>query len=129
MSVETLDVAKSHTSWMNFKDNTQFQDISKVPFTFQHVKAISSLDEYHSLAYGQGSRLRPLVVITSLSSLQHGFSAQILREFAARDNNEIILIEKPSPLHESAASKIFQNQKRFTVQETSYTQKVKSQSR
>lgn len=24
MSKETLDVAKSHTSWMNFKDNSQF---------------------------------------------------------------------------------------------------------
>lgn len=107
MSIETLDVAKSHTSWMNFRDNTQFADISKVPFTFNNIKAISSLDEYHQLAYGQGSRLRPLVVITSLASLQYGFSSQILREFAARDSNEIIMIEKPPKMHQTVASKIF----------------------
>lgn len=27
MSRETLDVAKSHTSWMSLKDNAQYQDI------------------------------------------------------------------------------------------------------
>ncbi len=47
LSAETLDVAKSHTSWMNFKDNSLFQDIAKVPFTFAFVKSISSLEEYH----------------------------------------------------------------------------------
>lgn len=124
MSVETLDVAKSHTSWMNFKDNSQFADISKVPFTFQHIKAISSLDEYHQLAYAQGSRLRPLVVVTSLASLQHGFSHQILREFSARDTNEIIMIEKPCFSENTIAQKIFQNQRRFTLTETTYTTKT-----
>ncbi len=125
MSIETLDVAKSHTSWMNFRDNTQFADISKVPFTFNNIKAISTLDEYHQLAYGQGSRLRPLVVVTSLASLQYGFSSQILREFAARDTNEIIMIEKPAKAQQTVANKIFQNQKRFTVLETTYTQQAR----
>jgi hypothetical protein len=27
MSRETLDVAKSHTSWMTLRDNAQFQDV------------------------------------------------------------------------------------------------------
>ena len=122
LAAETLDVAKSHTSWMDFKDNSLFQDIAKVPFTFSFVKSISSLEEYHQNAYGSGSRLKPLVVVTSMSSLQTGFSSQILREFAARDSNEIVLIEKPLK-GDSVAAKVFNNQKRFYLQETTYTYK------
>ena len=53
MSRETLDVAKSHTSWMSLKDNAQFQDIQRgqSPFNFQFIKMISTLDEYHQYAY------------------------------------------------------------------------------
>jgi Cft2 family RNA processing exonuclease len=53
MSRETLDVAKSHTSWMSLRDNAQFQDIQRgqSPFNFQFIKMISTLDEYHQYAY------------------------------------------------------------------------------
>ena len=51
MSKETIDVAKSHTSWMNFKDNSQFQDIEQNPFNFQYIKAITTLEEFRSMAY------------------------------------------------------------------------------
>jgi hypothetical protein len=34
MSRETIDVAKSHTSHMHFKDNSQFMDMEKNPFNF-----------------------------------------------------------------------------------------------
>jgi hypothetical protein len=60
-------------------------------------------------------------VVTSLSSLQYGFSHKILREFTARDTNEIIMIEKPNKVSESVAAKIFQNQKKLHLTETTLT--------
>jgi len=71
MSRETVDVAKSHTSWMNFKDNSQFQ---RNPFNFQFIKSITSLEEYRELAYFSNSRVKPLIVITSMASMQQGFA-------------------------------------------------------
>ena len=38
MSRDTLDVAKSHLNWMNFKGG--FQDIDDNPFAFKNIKAI-----------------------------------------------------------------------------------------
>ena len=104
MSKETIDVAKSHTSWMNFKDNREFQDIERNPFNFQYVKAISTLEEYHQLAYTETDRVKPIVVITSMASLSQGFSRQILRKFAARDQNEIIFIERSFGKDSTAAN-------------------------
>ena len=43
MSRDTLDVAKSHLNWMNFKGG--YQNIDDNPFAFKHVKAIRSLEE------------------------------------------------------------------------------------
>jgi len=116
MSKETIDVAKSHTSWMNFKDNREFQDIERNPFNFQYVKAISTLEEYRQLAYTDSERVKPVVVITSMSSLSQGFSRQILRQFAARDQNEIIFIERAFN-KESVAANLFKNIKKFQMQE------------
>ena len=126
MSVETLDVAKSHTSWMNLRADQQFQDISKVQFTFQYIKSISSLDEYRQLAYcaTPGNRVKPLIVVTSLASFGMGLSQQIFSEFAARDTNEIIMIEKPSRLQDTAASAIFRNKRTVTLTESQFTQKT-----
>lgn len=45
MSKETLDVAKSHTSYMNFKDNNIYADIDRNPFNFNFIKPILSLKE------------------------------------------------------------------------------------
>ena len=85
MSKETIDVAKSHTSWMNFKGNSQYEDIDKNPFNFKYVKSITSIEEFRKMAYVDASRLKPLVIITSVASLNQGYSRQILREFTARD--------------------------------------------
>ena len=124
MSKETIDVAKSHTSWMNFKDNRQFQDIERNPFNFQYVRAISTIEEYRQLAYTDSDRLKPLVVLTSMSSLSQGFSRQILKEFAARDQNEIIFIERAFT-KDSISANLFKKQKQFTMEEI-VAQKPKS---
>ena len=95
MSKETIDVAKSHTSWMNFKDNSQFQDIEQNPFNFQYVKAITKYEEFRNMAYWpETNRLKPLIIITSMASMSQGYSRQILREFTARDQNEIVFTER-----------------------------------
>ena len=74
MSRETIDVAKSHTSWMNFKDNREFKDILRNPFNFQYIKVITSVDEYRKIAYKENGMLNPLILVTSLASLDQGFS-------------------------------------------------------
>ena len=109
-------MAKSHTSWMNFKDNREFQDIERNPFNFQYVRAISTLEEYRQLAYTDSDRLKPIVVITSMASLSQGFSRQILKQFAARDQNEIVFIERAFN-KESIAANLFKKLKIFPIEE------------
>jgi len=109
-------VAKSHTSWMNFKDNREFQDIERNPFNFQYVKAISTFEEYRQMAYTDSDRLKPIVVITSTSSLSQGFAKQILKQFAARDQNEIIFIERAFT-KDSVAANLFKKLKVFPMEE------------
>lgn len=41
LSKDTLDVAKSHLNWMNFKGC--FQGIDENPFAFKNIKAITSI--------------------------------------------------------------------------------------
>lgn len=95
-------------------------------FTFQYIKSISSLDEYRQLAYcaTPGNKVKPLIVVTSLASFGMGLSQQIFSEFAARDTNEIIMIEKPSRLQDTPASTIFRNKRTVTLTESQFTQKA-----
>jgi hypothetical protein len=61
-----------------------------------------------------------------MASLQYGFSNQILREFTARDLNEIIFVEKQRSAGKNLAAKIFQNQTRFSILQTqAEKQKIK----
>ena len=53
-----------------------------------------------------------------------GLSQQIFSEFAARDTNEIIMIEKPSRLQDTPASTIFRNKRTVTLTESQFTQKA-----
>ena len=46
MSKQTIDVAKSHVSWMNFQDSRESLDIDRNPFNFQYIKAITTIEEY-----------------------------------------------------------------------------------
>jgi predicted metal-dependent RNase len=120
MSKETIDVARSHTSFMNFKSN--LMDKMSNPFNFNYIKAITSLSEYRAAAYwSQTQRLRPLIVITSLASLNGGFSRQLLREFTSRDQNELIFIEKEggSIPDKSIAAMILKGHKRFPFKDIS----------
>mmetsp|Transcript_16185 Transcript_16185/g.11401 ORF Transcript_16185/g.11401 Transcript_16185/m.11401 type:complete len:126 (-) Transcript_16185:203-580(-) len=109
MSKETLDVAKSHTSYMNFKDNNIYSDIDKNPFNFNFIKPILSLKE---LAEYKG---QPKVIVTSMASLSQGYARRLIREFASKPKNEIIFIEKSGMHHESIAAKLLKKQNRFIL--------------
>jgi Cft2 family RNA processing exonuclease len=93
MSKETLDVAKSHTSWMNFKDNSQFQDIEQNPCNFSYVKTITKLEEFKSRATNPDGSMKPLIILTSVSSMNFGFARQIIKDFAADKRNEVVFVE------------------------------------
>ena len=80
------------------------------------------MDEYREAAYWPASqRLRPLVVITSLASLNGGFARQLLREFSARDQNELIFVEKQGGYvpSESIAAQILDGYRSFPLTEIS----------
>lgn len=64
MSRDTVDVAKSHQNWMNFKGAFQDNDFS--PFSFKYVKLVSSLKDYKQEMESQKSR----IIITSSASLE-----------------------------------------------------------
>ena len=112
MSKETIDVAKSHVSWMNFQDSRESLDIERNPFNFQYIKAISTLDEYRQLAYTDSERIKPIVLLTSMASMTQGFSRQVLQQFAAYDQNEIVFIERAFT-KDSVAANLFKNIKKF----------------
>jgi Cft2 family RNA processing exonuclease len=87
MSGATLDVAKSHLNWMNFKGG--LQDIDDNPFTFKHIKAINSLDELKR----ETEDRKPRVIVTSSASLELGFGRKRLGAFVTKSTNMIIFTE------------------------------------
>ena len=60
MSIDTIDVAKSHLNWMNFKGNHQLE-IDDNPFAFKNVQTINSLSDYEK----EFEFPRPRVIVTS----------------------------------------------------------------
>lgn len=87
MSKDTLDVAKSHLDWMNFKGG--FQDIDDNPFAFKNIKAISSLQELSV----ELENHKPRVIVTSSASFELGFGRKHLKDFAKFDTNMVIFTE------------------------------------
>ena len=114
MSRETIDVAKSHTSWMNFKDNREFKDIMKNPFNFQYIKVVQTEEEYRKIAFNESGLPNPVVVITSMASFDQGFSRQLLREFSMREQNRVIFIERMFDKFSNSGN-LFSGKKTFKV--------------
>lgn len=96
MSRDTLGVGRSHPGWMNFKDNKVFQDIDENPINFQYVKEIFSISEYRDVLNQEGEFEAPRVVVTSMVSMDYGFSRSLLKEFLARPKNEILFLQLPT---------------------------------
>ena len=104
MSKDTLDVAKSHLNWMNFKGSF---DIDDNPFAFKNIKAISNLQE---LAQELEAR-KPRVIVTSSASLEMGFGRKHLKDFVSESANMIIFTEQETVSEKSLAQKILQGEK------------------
>ena len=68
------------------------------------------------MAYTDSDRVKPIVVLTSMASMSQGFSRSVLREFAARDQNEIVFIER-SFTKDSIAANFFRKLKVFPIEE------------
>ena len=90
MSKYTLDVAKSHLNWMNFKGGFEVEEIDHNPFAFKYVKAITSIPD---LLLEIQAR-KPRVIVTSAASLEHGFGRKYLRDFVSESQNRIIFTEQ-----------------------------------
>ena len=86
MSKETLDVAKSHLNWMNFKGRHYFQDIDDNPFSFKNIQVIKTFEELEEELKQQ----RPRVFLTSASTLDIGLVRKILRDFLSKTKNMIV---------------------------------------
>ena len=88
MSKYTLDVAKSHLNWMNFKGG--FEEIDDNPFAFKYVKAITSIPELVQEIQAR----KPRVIVTSAASLELGFGRKYLKDFVSETKNMIIFTEQ-----------------------------------
>ena len=105
MSIDTIDVAKSHLSWLNFKGG--FQDIDDNPFAFKHIKAINNLADLKIEMEGR----KPRVIITSSASLEIGFARKFLRDFVNKPTNMIIFTEQQLMSEHCCAKKILRGDK------------------
>lgn len=105
MSKDTLDVAKSHLSWLNFKGG--FQDIDDNPFAFKHIKAINNMQDLKAEMDGR----KPRVIVTSSASLDMGFSRKFLRDFVSKSTNMIIFTEQQQMSENCCAKKILKGEK------------------
>ena len=79
-SWDTIDVAKSHLNWMNFRGRHYFQDIDDNPFSFKNIKCIGSFQEYLT----EMEEGRPRVIVSSSSSLERGLAKGMLRQVIER---------------------------------------------
>jgi cleavage and polyadenylation specificity factor subunit 2 len=92
MSRDTLGVGRSHLGWMNIQDNKVFQDIDENPINFQYIREVFTLKEYRQVINAEGDFEGPRIVVTSMNSLEYGFSRNLLKEFLARPRNEILFL-------------------------------------
>lgn len=106
MSKDTLDVAKSHLNWMNFTNKGGLEDIADNPFTFKHIKAISTLEELKK----ETEDMKPRVIVTSSASLELGFGRKRLAKFVDKQTtpNMIIFTEQMMWSEGCLAQKILQ---------------------
>jgi predicted metal-dependent RNase len=57
------------------------------------VKTITKLEEYRERSINQDGQQRPLIILTSVASMNQGYARAILKEFANQDQNEIVFVE------------------------------------
>lgn len=74
-SWDTIDVAKSHLNWMNFRGRHYFQDIDDNPFAFKNIKCLGSVQELMT----EMEEPRPRVIVGSSSTLEKGLARTLLR--------------------------------------------------
>ena len=89
MSMQALEVAKSHIEWMNAKVNKSCYFIDKNPLNFEYIKVVNTDAELQVNAPHI-----PRVIVTSTSSFLHGFARKILPDFVKKQNNKLIIANK-----------------------------------
>lgn len=105
MSKDTLDVAKSHLDWMNFKGS--FQDMDDNPFAFKNVKCLSNMEELST----ELENNKPRVIVTSSASFDLGFARKHLKDFAKFETNMIIFTEMETLNSKCIAHKLLNGDK------------------
>lgn len=85
---DTLDVAKSHLNWMNFRGRHYFQDIDDNPFAFKNISTVSSAAELVT----ELEEPRPRVVVASAASLEAGLGKLLLRKERVLDKASSMII-------------------------------------
>ena len=101
MSKDTLDVARSHLNWMNFRGG--MQDIDDNPFNFRYIKPITN---YRDLL-AELDQKKQRVIVTSSASLEQGFAKRYLRDFSLDQNNMLIFTEQYNLMESCTGKKIF----------------------
>ncbi|EME29547.1 cleavage and polyadenylation specificity factor subunit 2 [Galdieria sulphuraria] len=90
VSFNTIDFAKSMMEWMSDAVINKFDTTRENPFHLKHIHLCHSRSELSSL-------LSPKVILTSVASLECGFSRELVVEMVSNKKNKLILVDRLEP--------------------------------
>lgn len=111
-STDSLDVAKSHLNWMNFRGRHYFQDIDDNPFAFKNIKMLTSAEELTA----ELEDARPRVFIASSATLESGLGKILLRQLADTPQAMIVFTEQVNLAEDCLAKRIMSGEKLIDLQ-------------
>lgn len=89
LSARTLEFARSMIEWMSDEVVKRFDISRENLFTMQHIRLVQTLEDLDAIRGG------PLVVLSSASTLEMGFSRHLFARWADDSRNMILLPTQP----------------------------------
>jgi len=83
------------------------------------VKTITNLEQYKERSLNPDGTLKPLIILTSVASMNQGYSRTIIKDFAADKRNEVVFVEIQNSQvpKDSIAARLLQKQQYFQMDE------------
>lgn len=90
VSYNVVEFAKSQIEWMSDKLMKNFEGARNNPFQFRHMKLCHNMNELNNLP-------SPMVVLSSTSDMESGFSRDLFVQWASNSVNSVIITSRSSP--------------------------------
>lgn len=83
------------------------------------MKTITNLEQYKERSLNPDGTLKPLIILTSVASMNQGYSRTIIKDFAADKRNEVVFVEIQNSQvpKDSIAARLLQKQQYFQMDE------------